>query len=342
MPIIDVRTPAEFVAGHIPGAFNIPILSNEERAEVGTAYKQISKTKAISIGLERIAPKLSGFETQCREICTNGKALVHCWRGGMRSKSFAWFLESAGLSDVYVLEGGYKSYRNKVLEFFVQNEVKPMMLGGHTGSGKTEILHELARRGHQVVDLEAMAHHKGSAFGAIGQEDQPSTEWFENQLHQELMKLDLNAPIWIEDESHNIGQVCLPINFYRKMQASRIIFLEIPASIRAKRLVGEYVGIDAEQLSNAMKKIGKRLGDLRLQNALKALSLGNYEEAAQIALEYYDKSYGRCLENRKSEVLLRLQLNSEDIIENANAVEQAAKELTSGSNKHRKSPVNAV
>jgi len=180
LPVIDVRSPGEYDHAHIPHAINIPLFDNEERAKVGTRYKQVGKDSAVLLGLELVGPKLADFVKKARRLNLTGQeVLVHCWRGGMRSGSFAWLLNTAGIK-ARTLEGGYKAYRSQVLAAFA--EPARMIYGGKTGSGKTEILHELAKQGEQVIDLEALANHKGSSYGAIGQEPQPSSEQFENKL----------------------------------------------------------------------------------------------------------------------------------------------------------------
>ena len=238
-PIIDVRSPGEFQKGHIPGAFNVPLFNNEERAIVGTTYKQKSREEAIEIGYAMVVPKMQGFLDKSREIAPSGEVTVHCWRGGMRSASFARHLSEAGFQKVSVIEGGYKAFRNFVLDFFTQT-FHLKILGGYTGSGKTEILKHLHELGEQVVDLEGLANHRGSAFGAIDLPPQPSVEHFENMLFYELNQLDLNKNIWVEDESKNIGSVFIPPAFFKQMKSNITYFLNISREERAKHLKHTY------------------------------------------------------------------------------------------------------
>ena len=205
IPVIDVRSPAEFEKGHIPGAFNIPLFNNEERAIVGTLYKQKGKNEAVLAGLDIVGPKMSSLVSEARKISVNNEVLVHCWRGGMRSGSFCWLLNTVGIK-ASTLKKGYKAYRNHVLQSF-EKPFQIIILGGETGSGKTEILKYIREEGEQVIDLEGIAHHKGSSFGAIGQEPQPRPEQFENDLALQWNKLDPSKRIWLEDESKNIGRV---------------------------------------------------------------------------------------------------------------------------------------
>jgi tRNA 2-selenouridine synthase len=184
--LIDVRSPAEFARAHIPNAHSLPLFNDEERAKVGTMYKQMSPEAALLKGLEIVGPKMSGFVKKAIKWSPDRKVIVHCWRGGKRSGSVAWLLKFAGF-DVLTIEGGYKNYRQTVLQSFDNQLLKNMIiLGGKTGSGKTYILKELEKRGEQIIDLEGLANHKGSAFGWIGENQQPTTEHFENLLHDAL------------------------------------------------------------------------------------------------------------------------------------------------------------
>ena len=163
LPIIDVRSPGEFAQGHIPNAHLIELFTDAERAVVGTAYKKESKEKAIALGYEFVNPKLAKFANNSIAIAPNKELVVHCWRGGMRSNAFADHLLANGFEKVYVIEKGYKAFRNYVLQFFEQ-PFNLKVLGGYTGTGKTEILHQLNKKGHQVVDLEELAQHRGCAI----------------------------------------------------------------------------------------------------------------------------------------------------------------------------------
>src|SRR6185312_12204323 len=180
IPVADVRTPAEFEQGHIPGANNIPLFSNDERVTVGTTYKQQGRDQAVLLGFDLVGNKWSGFIGQALEIAPGKKIALHCWRGGMRSGAMAWALNLYGF-DVYLLEGGYKKYRRWVLDGFDQPR-NLLILGGMTGSGKTQILHELAKAGERMIDLEDMAQHQGSSYGTMNMLVQPTQEQFENDL----------------------------------------------------------------------------------------------------------------------------------------------------------------
>src|SRR4030066_383450 len=203
IPVIDVRTPSEFNTGHIPGASNIPLFEDEERKIIGIKYKKEGRTKAILAGLELSGHSMHSKLEHALRISREGRLLVHCWRGGMRSEAMAW-LFSLGDIETEVLEKGYKAYRNHILASLSEKR-NTIILGGMTGSSKTHILRHLKNTGHQVIDLERLANHKGPPFGALGQPPQPSSEHFANLLFNECRKLEVELPVWLEDESRNIG-----------------------------------------------------------------------------------------------------------------------------------------
>ena len=204
IPVIDVRTPLEFDHARIPGAYNLPIFSNEERVMVGTTYKQKGREAAILLGFDLTGPKWSGFIKQALKRAPEKRIMVHCWRGGMRSGAMAWALNLYGF-EVYLLEGGYKRFRNWVLDQF-KKQYPILVLGGMTGSGKTQILHKLKEKGEQIIDLEGLAQHQGSSYGSMGYLNQPSQEHFENLLAVALSKVDTDRPLWLEDESLSIDR----------------------------------------------------------------------------------------------------------------------------------------
>ncbi|MDX1406941.1 MAG: tRNA 2-selenouridine(34) synthase MnmH [Saprospiraceae bacterium] len=298
--VIDVRTPAEFERGHIPGAVNLPLFSNAERAVVGTIYKKDGPEPALHKGLELVGPRMPELARQAGLLIGQKKALVHCWRGGKRSASMAWLLAFCG-HQVAVLEGGYKAYRRWAQATFADDRWHFTVLGGRTGSGKTDILHRLSEMGEQVIDLESLACHKGSAFGWIGENPQPSAEQFQNLLYEALRRCDPDRRIWIENESKCIGRVYLPDQFWARMKQAPLIHIEVPDKNRIDRLVRLYAGrSDISQLSTAFERIGKRLGGQHLKAALEALEANDFHSAARIALTYYDKTYDFNLRNNPS------------------------------------------
>lgn len=317
-PLIDVRSPGEFERAHIPGAISFPIFSNEERAQVGTTYKQKGKEEAIELGLEIVGPQLARWVKEVKKLAPNGVILVHCWRGGMRSGSMAWLFETAGL-EVKILVGGYKAYRKTVLTE-LEKEIPLQVLGGKTGSGKTEILIEMKKRGIQVIDLEGLAHHRGSAFGHLGLEEQPSSEYFENLLHRELRQMDFNKPIWVEDESRHIGKVFMTESFYLRLRKSPCLFLDIDAKYRLPHLVNVYAQYPKADLLRALEKIKKRLGGQHFQKAVESLEVDDFSEVADITLNYYDKAYLHGLKQRDEAQIERLEMDTLDTKLQVNSV----------------------
>lgn len=295
-PLFDVRSPGEFVAGHWPGAKSLPLFTDAERAEVGTLYKQTSPDEAFLRGLEFSGKKMRWYVEEARAQTAGDKIAVHCWRGGQRSQSMAWLLSKV-FKEVLVIEGGYKALRNTGRKNLAGFEVPLFMLGGPTGSGKTKILHELQALGGNILDLEAMAHHKGSSFGALGEEEQPTVEQFENDLFHQFHGLGAHSqPIWLENESKSIGRVYLPNELWQKMLNAPLVQLDIPLAWRIENLVADYANFKKEDLVLAFERIRKRLGGQHLNTALEALAKDDFSTAARIALQYYDKAYHASLE----------------------------------------------
>jgi len=323
-PVLDVRSPSEYAHAHFPGAHNLPLFDDTERAVVGTAYKQESREAAIKIGLGYFGPKMKCMVEQAEKLTgsytipSEKSILIHCWRGGMRSGAVAWLLDLYGFK-VYTLKGGYKAYRNWVLDQFgkIYNF---KILGGNTGSGKTYLLYELVKQGKNVINLEGLASHKGSAFGNIGMPAQPSQEMFENMLALELHnKSDRNQPIWMEDESQRIGTVNVPGPLWQTMLISPVYFLDIPFEERLDFIVKEYGSLEKERLVNAIIRIKKRLGGLETKNAVSHLIEDNIRESFRILLNYYDKSYAKSLNKKENIMELLITIPCEKVapIENA-------------------------
>lgn len=309
--VIDVRSPAEYKKGHIPGAVNLPLFNDEERAVVGTLYKQTGRNEAIEKGLEIVGPKMAELVRYVKPLAKDNKIFVHCWRGGMRSGSMAWLYDTMGY-EVYTLVNGYKAYRNHVIEK-LSEKANYLIIGGRTGSGKTELLHQLQKNGAQIIDLERLAHHKGSAFGALGELPQPTTEQFENDLYVEFTKLDLRKPIWIEDESKNIGCCYITNAMWANMRIAPIIIIDLPTEVRVKRLVTDYGENFTAGLEESILKIEKRLGNEAMKEALKSLAEGNLSEVARIVLRYYDKAYDHSVLSKEKELITRISFETDDI-----------------------------
>lgn len=309
-PVIDVRSEGEFEEGHISGAINIPLLNNEARAIVGTAYKKKGQAEAIREAFRLVGPRLAEIIQQTETIAAGKEILVHCWRGGMRSSNFCQF---AGMAKVksQVLKGGYKAYRQFAFEAF-QQPLQIILIGGCTGSGKSEVLRALKGQGEQIIDLETLAHHKGSAFGSLMQLPQPTTEQFHNNLFEEIFKLDISKPIWVEDESITIGKVFLPPDFWLRMKSSPIVQMNVSKEVRVQRLVAEYGHADRGEFLEAMTKIVKRLGGQHFKAAKEKLLEGDMASTIEILLTYYDKYYLESIGSKKDRVRLTLPWNGED------------------------------
>jgi tRNA 2-selenouridine synthase len=321
IPLSDVRTPAEFARGHIPGAFNLPLFSNEERALAGTTFKQAGREAAILLGFDLAAPKWSGFIRQALEIAPQKQIAIHCWRGGMRSGAMAWALDFYGF-EVLLVEGGYKSYRRWVMRQF--EEAYPMLLvGGMTGSGKTRILRQLHMLGQQVIDLEDLAQHQGSSYGSLNRLVQPSQEQFENNLADLLRGLDRNREIWVEDEAMMIGKCLVPKPFWERMQTAGVFDLQVPEDQRVEALVREYGPLDRDFLVECTERIRKRLGTERAKNAIIAIREGRMDEFIRQVLVYYDKTYDAALKRREPALIFRLALTMADAADHADHVDHA-------------------
>ncbi|GAC1303068.1 MAG: tRNA 2-selenouridine(34) synthase MnmH [Mucilaginibacter sp.] len=326
IPVIDVRTPAEFEQGHFCGAYNIPLFTNDERVQVGTTYKQTGREQAILLGFDLVGPKWSGFIKQALEISPGKKVALHCWRGGMRSGAMAWALNLYGF-DVYLLEGGYKKYRRWVLDKF-DEKLNITILGGLTGSGKTMVLHQLKSKGEQVIDLEGIAQHQGSAFGSMNAMVQPTQEQFENDLATQLNALNAAKPVWIEDESVTIGKRYIPNGLFHQMRDAVVMALKVPLEKRVSFLVDEYGTLDKDFLKTCTEKIWKRLGPEQTKNAVAAIDEGRMADFIRIVLVYYDKTYRNGLSKRKPENIIEIECADNNAEANAQLVVVQQNKLT--------------
>jgi tRNA 2-selenouridine synthase len=346
-PVLDVRSPGEYLHAHIPDAHSLPLFSDEERKIVGTAYKQESRERAIKIGLDFFGVKMRKMVEEVESLVKSRESgvaselqtkdsrlvLIHCWRGGMRSAGVAWLLDLYGFK-VYTLIGGYKKFRHYVLETFTL-PFQFNILGGYTGSGKTELLKALKEKGEKIIDLEGIANHKGSAFGSIGMPPQPGQEMFENllalQLRKSIIKSEIlirespHSPLtthysllWLEDESQRIGQVNIPPDLWKNMRQSPVYFLDIPFEERLNHIVQEYGTLNLVEIADAIKRISQKLGHLNAKTAILLLNEGKIAESFDILLHYYDKHYFKSLHNREGINSLLHTVNCKSVIpENA-------------------------
>lgn len=294
--MLDVRSPGEYAQGHIPGAVSFPLFTDDERAQVGTCYKQEGHDRAVELGFALAGGKFAGFIAQAKVLAPDRQVRVHCWRGGMRSGAVAWVLELAGFR-VATLTGGYKAFRRWAIAV-CQQPCPIVTLGGMTGTGKTDMLTALAQHGEQVLDLEALASHRGSSYGSLGLPPQPTNEQFENRVAIAWAKFDPARPVWIEAESRRIGVCRVPDALFSQMMAAPILQIARPRSQRLALLVEVYGTAEIEALVEATERIRKRLGGLRTQQAIDLLRQRRLAEAFDIVLEYYDKTYQYDLEKR--------------------------------------------
>ncbi|MBN8704045.1 MAG: tRNA 2-selenouridine(34) synthase MnmH [Bacteroidetes bacterium] len=309
--VFDVRTPAEYLKGHLPGSINLPLFEDEERAVVGKIYKHDGRQPAILKGLELVGPKLKQLIKAVVKQTSDTTILLYCWRGGMRSGSVAWLLEMYGYK-VYTLRKGYKAYRNYVLAQF-DKKYFFTVLGGYTGTGKTELLQHLQGQNQLIIDLEKLANHKGSSFGSLGEQAPPTQEHFENLLATHLLDVGTDKHFWVEDESRTIGRVGIPTGFWRQMRTSRVTFVSLSFAVRTRYLVQQYGKYSKEELITATSRIAKRLGGQHVKRAVEAIEKGDLTTACEINLTYYDKAYLYGLSERDKKLIIQFEFVEPDL-----------------------------
>ncbi|MEQ1732280.1 MAG: tRNA 2-selenouridine(34) synthase MnmH [Bacteroidia bacterium] len=306
--VIDARSESEHAKGHIPNARNLPILCNEHRVIIGTLYKQKGREAAVHKGFELVGPLFASFIDTANLLAPQRTVYIYCARGGMRSHILAWVLGMAGFK-VFVLDGGYKKFRNYVLDTFTR-PLNLIVLGGKTGSGKTELLNQLTNATHYTpIDLEGLANHKGSAYGGIDMPAQGTHENFENRLATLFNSQTPQHCFVVENESMGIGQLRLPKAVYVQMQAAPIIELLLPYELRLMRIAHEYGELNKEQLITQTKTLTKRLGGLNTQLAIDAITNNETNVWIAILMQYYDKCYANGLQNYKNTTHIQLAID---------------------------------
>jgi len=312
LPVLDVRSPGEYDKGNVPGAVSFPLFTNTERAEIGTMYKRVGRQPAFERGLELVGPKIKEMVVRAQQLAVEGKVLVHCWRGGMRSQSVAQLLTMSGL-EVKLLKGGYKAFRNWVLEKLAE-PWEFRVLGGMTGSGKTRILHAIRDQGAVIVDLEALADHRGSAFGHLSTTSIVTQQQFENQLAIFLHRLPPDQPVWVEDESPRIGKVVVPHFFHQRMLAAPLYLIEVDRKIRIQFLKEEYGTYPKSEIRDSIDRLSRQLGGLRHRRCLEFLDSDDIEPMVDLLLDYYDKFYRHSLKGRHTAATLPVHHLDFDLI----------------------------
>ena len=296
--IIDVRSPAEYAEDHIPGAISAPVLSNEQRAQVGTLYVQTSSFEAKKLGAALIARNIAlHLETQFKDKPKNWRPLVYCWRGGQRSGAMSIILAQVGWQ-VGRLEGGYKAYRRHVI---AELSVLPARFNyrvvcGATGSGKSRLLHALREQGAQVLDLEHLAQHRGSLLGNLPNEPQPAQKMFDSLLWDALRHFDASRPVYVEAESKKIGSIAVPDALLEAMRASSCILLDVPTSARVKLLLEDYEHFlrDPELLAQRLAPLVDLHGHKVIAEWKALAEQGNWEGVVEALLtQHYDPAYRR-------------------------------------------------
>ncbi len=294
--LIDSRSEGEFIKGHIPGAINIPLLNNEHRSIVGTTFKKNGRQDALIKGFELVGPHFHEIILKAKAATDSPEIMIYCWRGGLRSNIMSWLLSMAGFK-VRLLKGGYKTYRQWALRQF-ELPRNLVILGGKTGSGKTEMLKYIQSKGEQMICLESLANHKGSAFGSLGQLPQPSQEMFENELAFQMGEINAEKRTWLENESRNIGFVKIPDPLFEQMRKALVVEMDVSASIRKKRILIEYGEFPSDQLAEKTQKLQKRMGGQHVKAAVDFLMKEDKSEWLDLLLLYYDKTYSHSNEQR--------------------------------------------
>ena len=293
--LVDIRSPSEYEEFHIPGAINIPIFEDEEKRLIGLVYRREGVEKAKELGYEIAWEKLQSLLERFRNLKRDYKnVVVYCWRGGLRSQELCRVLRSMGI-EVLRLEGGYRAYREFILrdmERLLEGKTF-LVLTGKTGVGKTRLLRRLKEEGYPVIDLEALAQHRGAVFGRVGIKKRISQKMFDALLYEELKRINSDLLI-VEDESRVIGNIHIPDSLWNKKEQG--FFLEIETSLerRLKNIIEEYTAFEGwqEEVKSSIGKIRKYLGEEKYKNAISMLEEGRIEDLALFLMtEYYDKAY---------------------------------------------------
>ncbi len=289
---VDVRTPPEWEEDHIPGSINLPVLDIDQRAEIGTIYKQESPKKALYKGGKYICGNIPAILDQLEPYVGKKRIIFYCWRGGLRSKSISLVMKCMNLSVGFV-EGGYKKYRRHVIDYLDESHMKAVfVLYGATGTGKTEILKKCAKSDLQTIDLEGLAEHLGSSFGLLPGKTQPSQKFFETLLFTDLAQKDLSKPILFEGESRKIGKIHIPTPVFQQMQEGKKILLDLPLEIRIQNILKDYKEINEDYFYGAMERIKPYMKKSLHQEVKDLFEAKDLSKVVELLLvHYYDPLY---------------------------------------------------
>ncbi|NLC69761.1 MAG: tRNA 2-selenouridine(34) synthase MnmH [Desulfuromonadaceae bacterium] len=305
--MVDVRSPSEFAQETIPGAINIPLLNDEERARVGTCYKQKGRMEARLLGLQFVSPRIPAMVSQllCQKHTDRTPAVVFCWRGGLRSEAAATLFALAGIS-VRRLRGGHKAFRDYVRDFLDRGEWgRLLVLRGLTGVGKTALLKRLVQKGVPILDLEGIACHRGSAFGGLNQPPQPTQKYFEALLWDRLRNIPPGSWAVSEGESRNIGKLLLPERLYASLQEETSLWIKASVDFRVRTILREYAPLleEKEALTAPIQSLRRRLGGDAVDQLLQLVKEEHWEELVRrLIVDYYDPLYRHTLPERRIEV----------------------------------------
>ncbi len=314
LPTVDVRSPQEYAHAHIPGALSIPLFSDQERAIVGTLYKQQGREAAVRAGLEIIAPHMISFIDQLRSFTEKKELVVHCWRGGMRSHAVAMLFSFAGYK-TYQIIGGYKGVKQELRHYITTTNFRPILIGGHTGSGKTKLLAELEKQGEQVINLEDIAHHRGSTYGNLGQHAQPTQEQFNLRLFWQLYQCDPQKTLWLEHEGRRIGSLHVPQEIISKLEKAPVVCIKIPEKERMNRILEEYGSFAKDELIASTKQLEQRLGNQKMQEVCCNIQEDNLTAAVEKLLQHYDAAYNFATQRNTSNTFIDLDFTKEESIQ---------------------------
>jgi len=332
--LVDVRSPSEFKEGSIPGSVNVPLFTDEERAHIGTVYKRESPAAARRLAMLTVSPKIPQVVVQMEELMKQGELVVFCWRGGMRSYAACTFMELLKYP-VTRLRGGYRAYRQLVIEelaLYTGLPQRPIVLHGLTGVGKTRLLLMLKERGHQVLDLEGMANHRGSVFGWIGLGEPNNQKTFDSHLWESLRKLDPSRPVFMEAESRRIGRSVMPEWLDQAKRAGLHVLVEAPMEQRVQRLMEDYLPYGSErvtqELREALSSIRRRMSNenaAEFEHLLGEQAFGPF--CAKLLHLYYDPKYQHKLREYPGGMAL---VDAADLEEAVSRLEELAAQMKQG------------